>query len=44
MQPHEREIALLKSARGGYNPAVQMNETTDSAQTPEQVQIFEKWQ
>ena len=44
MQPHEGKTALFKSARGSYNPAVQMNETTDSAQAPEQVQIFEKWQ
>jgi hypothetical protein len=44
MQPHEREIALFESAWGGYDPAVQMDKTTDSAQTPEQVQIFEKWQ
>ena len=44
MQPYEGKTALFKSARGSYNPAVQMNETTDSVQTPEQVQIFEKRQ
>jgi hypothetical protein len=37
VQPNEREIAVLKSAGRGYNPAVQMYEPTDPAQTPEQI-------
>jgi hypothetical protein len=32
------------STEKSANPAFQLNETTDWAQTPEQVQIFEKWQ
>jgi hypothetical protein len=32
------------STEKSASPAFQLNETTDRAQTPEQVQIFEKWQ